>query len=120
MQNTVKLLDDGIIYVEKFGDQTELSLFELTGRISLLATELRKQDKPVLILTNATAEGTMDKSAIAVATKIGQELDYDKSASYGAPGFLHVLRENLITEAKLDAKVANFVTREEALAWLCT
>ena len=118
MQNRVELLSTGIIYVEKIGDQTEQSMFEMLGKINQFIAQLRAAKKPVLILSNAKAEGKMDMSAIALATKIGTDMDYDKSATYGSSAFLHALREHLISEAQLNQKVANFKTKKEALAWL--
>jgi hypothetical protein len=118
MGNSVKLLDSGIIYVVKVGTQTEQSMSELMEEVGQLAAKLRSQNKPVLILSNASREGSMDPSAIEMATKVGVDLDYDKSATYGSSAFLHHLRQHLISEARLDAKVANFATRRQAIEWL--
>lgn len=118
MQNKVELIDNDIIYVQKVGDQTERSLFELIGKINQLSTELRAQNKRVLILSNSQKEGTMDVNALKLAAKIGKDMDYDKSATYGSSPYLHKVREDMINVTQLNQKVANFVTREEALAWL--
>lgn len=116
--NKVSLLQNDVIYVEKVGDQTQDSLIELFRKISKLATNLRAQNKRVLILSNAANEGTMDIHARQTAAKIGSELDYDKSATYGSSVFLKNLRKYMIEATKLDQKVANFATREEAEVWL--
>ncbi len=118
MRNKVELLDNDIIYVQKIGDQTEQSLFELIGKINHLAAGLRAQKKPVLILSNASAEGKMDAKARKMAAKIGKDLAYDKSATFGSSEYLYNLRELMIIATQLNQKVANFKTEAEAVAWL--
>jgi len=118
MSNKVKRLQDDLIYVEKVGDQTEESMVDLLTRIQVIAAELRADGKPVLILSNATQEGKMDIRARQTAAKIGKELDYDKSATYGAAAFLKLTRELMIQATQLNNKVKNFKTRKEAEDWL--
>lgn len=116
--NTVRLLQNNIIYVEKVGDQTADSMTALYDQVKELAAELRRQNKPVLILSNAQKEGEMDSGARKVATKIGKDLDYDKSATYTPSLRVRGLRELMVMVTDLGQKVANFDTRAEALAWL--
>ena len=118
MPNVVKLLDEDIIYVEKVGRQTEETMFQLAGQINQLVAELREREQTVLILSNTEQESIMDEKTIAMATKIGTDMDYDKSATYGASAGLHKQREQIAEEADLHSKVANFATREEAIDWL--
>ncbi len=118
MNNLVKFLDNDIIYVEKAGDQTPQSMLDLFGEISKLASQLRRQEKRVLILSNAEKETKMDAKTQEIAAAIGKDLDYDKSATYGVTHYMEAMRANLIHEAQLDTKVANFKTKHEAADWL--
>ena len=118
MQNIAKRLPNDIIYVEKVGNQTEVSMRQLYDVIRELAKTLRAEGKPVLILSNARNEGKMDLGARKLAVQIGKQLDYDKSATYEASAYLHSLRNIMIKATQLNTKVANFRTREEAETWL--
>lgn len=118
MNNKIELLDNDIISVKKIGDQTAESLSETVAKINQLARDLRAQHKPVLILADARHEGKMNDEARQMAAKIGKDLDYDKSATFGSSLFQENVRKLMITATHLDAKVANFETREEALEWL--
>jgi hypothetical protein len=118
MHNRVELLYDEFIYVEKIGDQTEATMLDLYARVQQFATELRKQNKPVLILSNAEQEGKTDEAGRRVAIRIGKELDFDKSATYTSSTYLHSLRDVMTKAIELDQKVATFGTRAEAAAWL--
>ena len=117
-KNSVKLLTSGIIQVKKVGDQTEDSMRRLWNDVEALSKQVRGQGQRVLILSDATEEGLMDYDARNVSAIIGAQLDYDKSASYGASKRLHAVRDMMVRAEKLDEKVANFETREEAIAWL--
>ena len=118
MKNIVELIEHDIIYVEKAGDQTPQSMLDLFMEISKRAVELRVVHKPVLILSNGQKEAKMDPQTRKIAAAIGKDLNYDKSATYGSPAHIHAMREHMISEAKLDQKVANFQTRQEAIDWL--
>jgi hypothetical protein len=117
-KNTVKLLDTNIIYVEKVGRQTARSMIKLFEEVSRLAVELRNAGRPVLILSNATQEGPMDKETQQASTGVGLHLIFDKSATYGSSAALHKTREKMISNSNLSGKVADFNTREEAEKWL--
>ena len=118
MKNHVTLLDNDIIYVEKIGDQTAASMRELFAAVMQLGTQLRAENKPVLVLSNASQEGKTDVEGHKVSAEIGKTWDFDKSATYGSSAYLEVVRNWQIEATQLDQKVANFKTREEALAWL--
>ena len=118
IQNKVELLENNIIYVEKVGDQTAESMTDLFTKIKQYAASLRSERKPVFILSNASQEGSMDIPARKVAAEIGKELDYDKSATYGAAFYLQEVRKLMVEATKLEEKVANFKTKEEAIEWL--
>ena len=118
MQNVVKLLDKDIIYVQKVGSQTERSMLDLFAQINELVDSLRTRNKPVLILSDSTKEGVMDDGAREIATRIGTNLDYDKSATYGSTPFIFEMRKRMIAESGLGHKVADFKTRQGALSWL--
>jgi hypothetical protein len=116
--NKVEMLHGEFIYVEKVGDQTEATMMDLYMRVKKLAAELRKQGKPVLILSNAERQGATDEAGQKAAVLIGKELDFDKSATYTSSEYLHNLRDVMAKAIELDQKVANFDTRAEAAAWL--
>lgn len=118
MHNTVELLENDIIYVQKVGDQTEESMADLYEQIIKIAKRFRAADKRVLVLLNAEQEGKTDVKGREMAATIGRDLDYDKSASFGSSEYLHSVRELMISATQLDQKVANFKTREEAMEWL--
>jgi len=118
MQNSVELLEDGIIFVVKVGNQTGQSLFELMGQIVAMADLLRDRGQAVLVLSDLRQEGTMDPEAVAMARKIGQELDFDKSATFGAPESVLRTRQRIAKDTQVHAKVRDFATREQAVAWL--
>lgn len=118
MTNTAQLLDNGILFVKKVGDQTGPSMIELYTKVLQLAAELRKAGKPVLVLADASEEGYMDHHAREVAVDIGKSLDFDKSATFGADLVLKTTRELMIKATDLNAKVRNFATRAEAEKWL--
>ncbi len=118
MKNIVKLLESDVIYVQKAGSQTQQSMMELFSAISKLAIELRARDKRVLILSNAEKEESMNGQTRKIAAAIGRDLDYDKSATYGATRYMDTVRGLMIKAIALDEKVADFETREEALEWL--
>jgi len=118
MRNKVELLHSEFIYVKKVGDQTEATMMDLYKRVKKLAAELRKQGKPVLILSNAEHEGVTDEAGQRAAAYIGTVLDFDRSATYTSSEYLHDLRDVMAQAIELDQKVANFDTRAEAAAWL--
>ncbi|HSE61100.1 MAG TPA: STAS/SEC14 domain-containing protein [Candidatus Saccharimonadales bacterium] len=118
MGNTVQRLENDIIYVQKVGNQTNESMTALFAEIKVLASQLRHEDKPVLILSDASQEGSMDLGGRQAAAKIGKDLDYDRSATFGAALFLENTRKLMIRATDLDAKVRNFATRHEAEQWL--
>jgi len=118
MHTIVRRLPNNLIYVQKIGDQTEESMVQLFQKITDLARELRAEGKPVLILSDVSQEGAMNVEARQVAAKIGKQLDYDKSATYGARLVLETTRKLMIEATKLETKVRNFETRAEAEAWL--
>ena len=60
----------------------------------------------------------MDLEAKKAAAKIGESLDYDKSATFGSSNHLYAVREFMISASGLSRKVANFKTRSEAVDWL--
>ena len=120
MHNKVELLDTGIIYVEKAGNQSESSLLALYEKINEFVIGLRAQDKPVLILSNLEKESAMSPKVIKTAIKVGLELDYDKSATFGSSTYLRNLRQLLVRGTQMDQKVANFKTKKEAVTWLLT
>lgn len=117
-QNRVKLLDNDIIYVQKIGDQNAETMIDLFEKIQKVVSRLRAEHKRVLILSNASKEGTTDVPGAKVSATIGTQLDYDKSATYGSSQFHRFAREYMIALTNLETKVANFETREEAMAWL--
>jgi hypothetical protein len=116
--NKIELLDNDIVYIEKVGDQTVESMTELYNQLSLLAGQLRAQGKPVLVLVNVHDEREMNASVRKFVAEMSRRVDMDKSASYAPSPYLRGLRDLLIRAARVDDKVANFETREEALAWL--
>ena len=118
MQNKVELIEGDIIYVEKVGNQTIESMSELYEKVAQLSRQLRARRKPVLVLSNAEDEGEMDIGTRQYVAKIGKELDYDKSATYGLTVYRHEVRELMISATQLGGKVANFKSRPEALKWL--
>jgi hypothetical protein len=118
MENEVQLLEDGIIYVQKIGPQTKRSMLDLFSKVNEIALDLRAQNKPVLILSNATQEGMMDDEAREIAARIGSNMEYDKSATYGTSPFLLEVRKEMIAKAGLGHKVADFEHEADARAWL--
>ncbi len=117
-KNSVSLLASNIIFVQKIGDQTEASMRALWDEVEKYAKQLRSQGKSVLILSDASREGMMDIGARNISAIIGSQLDYDKSASYNAAKRLRAVRDMMTHIERLDGKVGNFATREEAIAWL--
>ena len=116
--NSVKLLKNDIIYVEKKGQQTAESMLRLHAEINTYIEQLRKDDKPVLILSNAAEDNMDDPGAQAVAKRLGKEMDFDQSATYGHSPYLVELRRHMMEAANLGDKIGDFHTREEAEAWL--
>lgn len=118
MRNKVQRLKNDIMFVQKFGDQTEDLMILLYAQIHACTRKLRKEGKPVLFLSDAREEGDMTDGAKEIALTIGKQLDYDKSATFGASATLLATREELIKIAKLNDKVRSFKTRKEAIDWL--
>jgi hypothetical protein len=116
--NKVTLLDNDVIYVQKIGDQTAETMIDLFDRLAKIAAKLRREQKRVLILSNASQEGTTDIPAAKVSATIGTELDYDKSATYGLSDYHRFAREYMISLTNLEGRVANFGSRDEAMRWL--
>ena len=118
MQNKVERLENDIIFVKKIGDQTAKSMIDLYVMIADISEQLRKEGKPVLILSDASDEGESDLKSREAAAKIGKSLDFDRSATFGAHLVLETTRDLMIQATQLNLKVRNFKTRDEAEKWL--
>lgn len=118
MQNKIELLDNGIIYIQKIGPQSSEATAELFQKMEELAAGLRRQKRPVLVLTNSELEGKMDMDARKLASTYGAKLDFDRSAAFGHSDYLRTVRHLMITATGMHAKIANFASRSEAEEWL--
>jgi hypothetical protein len=118
MQNTVKLLDTDVIYVEMIGPQTERSMLESFAVVDDLVVDLQRRKKRVLILSDSTHEGSMDEKALAVGARIATHMDFDKSANFGRQPYVAEVRKQMIADAGMSHRVGEFKTRKAALAWL--
>jgi hypothetical protein len=116
--NSVTILDNGIIFVCKVDNQDEQTLTDLATKVENCSKELRKEGKRVLILTDATKQGTTTLSGWSKGIKIGMDLDYDKSATFGTSEKVTNMRALLEDESALTLKVADFKNKDDAMNWL--
>jgi hypothetical protein len=118
MNNVVQLLADSTISAVRTGRQTEGSIRELCSNIKKLASMLRDEDKPVLILCDVADELPMSIAAERLVIGLGKELDFDYCAFFPVSGHAKSLRDVKVRINSFDVKVRNFASKEEAVRWL--
>lgn len=118
MTNTVQLLPNDIISAARTGGQTEASVKDLYAQITKLASKLRSEAKPVLILSDVTDELPLSDPVERLVIDLGMHLDFDKCAFFPASGRSKSVRDVKVYINGFDVKVQNFASKEEALHWL--
>lgn len=118
MANSAQLLSNDIIYAVRSGAQTEASIKELYMQITALASKLRSEAKPVLILSDVTDELRMNEKVEELVIELGRELDFDKCAFFPASEQTKSVRDVKVRINGFDVKVQNFASKEEATSWL--
>ena len=118
MENKVLINDDDIIEIKVVGDQTVRSVAEMGKQTELLIGNFRRSSKPVVILDDLTAIGSVTPDARSMVVELGKKLDYDRLAFLGKSGILR-FGSNLILQAMgRGDKLKYFDNREKAVAWL--
>ena len=109
----IELIEDGLIYVERTGDQAENHLAPSFKRLGKIAKQLRQQRKPVLIL-NYTVSANVSPRVLDLLLGF----DFDKLAVYGTSRRVNDKRDLMVRANGMEQKILSFLTKEEAIAWL--
>ena len=118
MSNKVYLGDDGFIHVHPIGDQTYETTKQSVQETAQLIDAIRKQNKPVKILTDLTKMGKQDSGARRGGYEGFMGLDFDKFALLGGGIFLRNVVGLIIKASRLGHKVKVFNRREDVIGWL--
>jgi hypothetical protein len=117
-KNKVLVNTEGIIEIHVVGDQTRSSVQAMGDEAKKLATKLRAEHKPALVLDNLLAIGAVPAEARRLVVALVKSSDYDKLAMLGS-GALIKLGANLILQATgRGGQVRYFDKETEALSWL--
>lgn len=118
MQNQVFVRKDGLIFCVYDGSQTAESLGLMVRETEKISSQLRKENKPVLILVDMTRFGNASIDARATAASALERNTYDKVAIFGANRFLRHVSNLLIFATRKSDIVRHFESEEHAKKWL--
>ncbi len=119
MANTIFIEPTTNIVVSIYdGVQTRDTLVAMTNQAKTYISQLRADQKPVLMLINTKGITNQDSGARAMAVEAINSLEYDKMAIFGANVFLkHVL--SFMIQLALKKETVRYVDNEaEAREWL--
>jgi UDP-N-acetylmuramyl pentapeptide synthase len=117
-QNNFFMNDTGIIEIITTGDRTASLIQSSAQKIFDFAAELRKENKPVLILNDISQMGELPPEAHKVFADITRAADYDRFALVGNDNIMR-LGANLIAQATgKSEKFKYFDSHDRAIAWL--
>lgn len=109
-----------IIEIEVVGDQTAASVRAMGIEAARLAAQLRREQRPVLVLDNLKRLGHTDSAARREVARIARQLDFDRGAMLGDATPLMRLGTNLMLRAIGRPNLRYFASRDAALLWLTT
>ena len=114
MQNTIKLLDDNILYIEAVGEQTDELAYVIQNQYKRIYSLFPGKVKQ---LVNINKSGKSSIAAREMYKEMGKDELTEKVAVYGAHPVARVLAAFIIGVS--DVKNTRFFkTEEEALLWL--
>jgi hypothetical protein len=119
MKNKVFLGDDGFMHVDWIGDQVHPDIIQISEEIRELASKIKKEGKPVLMLVNLENLGTPDVRSMTQTREEIQTFGMDKMAVYGIHNkFVENVVGVVVNQAELLGKIKYFKSREDAVEWL--
>lgn len=116
--STVTLDKSGVIHVTVVGGVDEAMSSRLIGEVQRLTSELRAQDKKVLILSNLTRAGKIDSSARRLSKEFFRAAKYDRIAIFGANEENSLALGFLVRTISKVLRIRFFKTESRALLWL--
>lgn len=117
-QLQIEIIENDIIFVTKIGNQNSSTINLFRKEIEVIAKKLRLANKPVLILIDSTKEGETSTRGWKALDKVGKDMDYDKSATYGLTMETRKIRQKILHDIGHKQKIADFGTKAQALKWL--
>lgn len=110
--------DGDIIRLTYHGDQTTDTLDESRKEAVKVIAEQRNAGKPILFLVDLREMGDINVEARSTAIENTKNIEFDRSASFGASPFIRSVTRIVIRAAEKRDKMGYFETEGEALAWL--
>ena len=109
--------DQGVIREKLLGVVDEEFINGIQELVTPLIQQLRSQNKPILILADASQVGKSTTGGRKASLEMLKTLGHDKIAQYGLKPYLTTLT-NIITKASGIKNVKVFAKKEDALNWL--
>jgi len=116
--NKVFLNHQGVIEIEVVGDQTTASVRVMGEAIAALASQLRAQSRPVLLLDNLKRMGETTPEARSEVSRLAKTLEFDRGAMVGDGSMMMRYGTNLMLRAIGRSSLRYFSSRDAALMWL--
>jgi hypothetical protein len=121
--NIVRTTSNDVILMVLTGQQTRESVFELTNNLALTIQQIKKQQKPVLVICDIDHLVTTPEPAGYEAREEALNmlvLPFDAMAiCYGGPETVKLAQE-LVRRAASQETVRTFANTREAAAWLAS
>jgi hypothetical protein len=117
--NSLDVLEDGIIKFTQVGHQTEQSVSQFQVKIDALTTEHHQQGKKALILVDLLDVTGQDPAAIEEGRK-RMDGDYDALAVAAHSTAIRAIVNWMVKLAGKEDRIQFFGNNEDALAWLRT
>jgi hypothetical protein len=116
-QNTLEILDDGILFLTQVGHQTAASLGQYQAEMDKITAERLAKGIKTKILVDLSQVTGHDPSALEEGRR-RLNGDYEKLAICGNSTAIRLIVNWLIRAVGNKDKVQFFSTKEEGLAWL--
>ncbi len=116
--NKVALVEDLILEVTCAGVQNEQMIESLIQDSRQLVEQLKKENRPILVLVRLRKVGPVDIGARRVAAGALTKLSYDRIAIYGASRFLQKTTELIIRAVHKEEGIRIFPDGVTARSWL--
>ena len=117
-KNTNYIGDDGLIHNCYVGIQTKATLIKAKEELQKITGKLRKEGKPVHVLTNIVRLGKLNVEARMFAVEFIKEVDFDKVAIFGNHMIAEPLVNMIIIASGRGYKMKYFISEEDARSWL--
>lgn len=116
--NKVFLGEDGFVHVVAEGDQNYDALFDVGEKMKELSDQLRKQNKPIYFLIDASKVRGQDSSARRRTKEVFESIPFEKAAIFGLNLFVTNVGRFVMMAIGKTQKVKFFSTEEKAVRWL--